>query len=129
MYKTSPPPPYLLMVCPGCQALSGFKVEYKQDFGQGAVTLMLLARGRVSMSFGTKESLFMAMKMSFQLLLHQLHGTSMILSELWTQGSNLGVSLENFVLCCFDYLHSKKFTYSEGQRPSQRICCLKGRVS
>lgn len=36
------------MVCPGCQALSGFKVEYKQDFGQGAVTLMLLARGSFS---------------------------------------------------------------------------------
>ena len=33
------------MVCPGCQALSGFKGEHKQDFGQGAVTLMLLARG------------------------------------------------------------------------------------
>ena len=67
------------------------------------------------MSFGTKEGLFVAIEMSFQLLLHQLHGTSMILSELWTQGSNLSVSLENFILHCFDYLHIKKLTYFEGQ--------------
>lgn len=31
----------------------------------------------------------MVMKMSFQLLLQQLHGTLMVLSELWIQGLSL----------------------------------------